>query len=171
MRSTCQITIGPKQHPRLSTLWIDAQPRNGAHELTPHEVYVGKKPTLSHLQVFESIAYVHIPTEKWQKLNPSSKKCIFVGYSSKKKGYKCFNTSTRSVRVSRDVIFDELASWYKPDLAPSKPTEECWVVNSDADIRQNTLPKDNPSSIELSEPHGPSRDQRTSKSKIGQRQR
>ena len=57
----------------------------GAHELTPHEVYAGKRPTLSHLRVFGSIAYVHLSTKKRQKLDMKSKKCIFVGYSSEKR--------------------------------------------------------------------------------------
>ena len=51
--------------------------------------------------------------EKRQKLDPKSKKCILVGYSIEQKVYKYFNPSTKKVQVSRDVVFDELASWYK----------------------------------------------------------
>ena len=36
---------------------------NGVHELTPYEMYVGRKSVVSHLLVFESIVYVHIPDE------------------------------------------------------------------------------------------------------------
>ena len=28
------------------------------------------------------------------------------------KGYRCYNPITRKLRISRDVVFDELASWY-----------------------------------------------------------
>ena len=34
-------------------------------------------------------------------------------YSLEEKGYKCYNPSTQKVRVSRDIIFDESASWYE----------------------------------------------------------
>ena len=34
-------------------------------------------------------------------------------HSLEKKGYKCYNPSTRKVRVSLDVVFDESASWYE----------------------------------------------------------
>ena len=37
---------------------------SGVHEVTPHEKYYRKKPDLSHVRIFGSIAYVHIPHEK-----------------------------------------------------------------------------------------------------------
>ena len=80
---------------------------SGVHEVTPHERYYGKKPDLSHTRIFGVIAYVHIPDEKRQKLDPKSEKCILVGYLLEQKGYKCYNLSTRKVRVSRNVVFGE----------------------------------------------------------------
>ena len=81
------------------------------HDVTPHERIFGKKPDLSHVRIFGSIAYMHIHNKTRQKLAMKSEKCILVGYSLEQKGYKCYNPSTRNVRVSRDVIFDESASW------------------------------------------------------------
>ena len=48
------------------------------HDVTPHEKFHGKKPDLSHVRIFSSIAFVYIPDEKWQKLNPKSEKCILI---------------------------------------------------------------------------------------------
>jgi hypothetical protein len=67
---------------------------------------------LTPLRVFGYIAYVHVLDEKRSKLDPKAKKCIFIGYSLEQKGYKCFNPSTRKLQVSRDVVFDEMISWY-----------------------------------------------------------
>ena len=39
------------------------------------------KPNFAHLRVFGSIAYVHVPKEKWRKLDAKLKKCILVDYS------------------------------------------------------------------------------------------
>ena len=86
----------------------------GVHDSTPHEKYFGTKPDLSHLKVFGSISFVHVPDEKRRKLDPKSEKMILVGYSLEQKGYKCFNPVTRQSQVSRDVVFDEVASWYGP---------------------------------------------------------
>ena len=59
---------------------------SGVHKVTPHKKYYGKKSDLSHVSIFDSIAYVHIPDEKRQKLDPKSEKCILVGYSLEQKG-------------------------------------------------------------------------------------
>ena len=119
------------------------------HELTPYGILVGRKPILSHLKVFRSIANVRIPNESREKPDATSEECILIGYLSAKKAYKCFNPSTREVRISRDVVFDESASWYKPDATPSEPIEEELNANSDDDTRPSPPPKDNPSSTEL----------------------
>ena len=82
------------------------------HDVTPKEKFSSRNLDLSHLKVFGCIAYVHVPDELRTKLDPKAEKCIFIGYSLEQKGYKCYNPVTRQVRVSRDVVFDEMASWY-----------------------------------------------------------
>lgn len=49
--------------------------------------------------------------EKRQKLDETSVKCVLVGYSNISKGYRLYNLKTRSVITSRDVTFNENASW------------------------------------------------------------
>ncbi|GJZ39935.1 retrovirus-related pol polyprotein from transposon TNT 1-94 [Tanacetum coccineum] len=47
---------------------------------TPQEAWNGLKPTVSHLRVFWSIAYVHIPSPRRSNLDNRSEKHVFVGY-------------------------------------------------------------------------------------------
>ena len=122
---------------------------NGVHELTPYEIFIGRKPILSHLKVFRSIAHIRISNVNREKPDAMSEKCILIGYSSAKKAYKCFNPSTRTVQVIRDITFDESASWYKRDATPSDPIEEELNDISDDEIRPNPLAKESSSSIEL----------------------
>ncbi len=93
---------------------MNRTPTSAIHGMTPEEKFTGKKPDVSHLKVFGCITYVHVPDEKRSKLDPKAKKCIFIGYSLEQKGYKCFNLSTRKLQVSKDVVFDEMVSWYPP---------------------------------------------------------
>ncbi|KAG6414168.1 hypothetical protein SASPL_126886 [Salvia splendens] len=62
-------------------------------------------------QSFWVICYAQISKEKRKKLDETSVKCILVGYNNMSKGYRLYNLKTRSVITSRDVIFDENASW------------------------------------------------------------
>ena len=57
-------------------------------DTNPHEVWYGKKPSVSHLKVFDCDACVHVPKEKRSKLNKKAIKCIFIGCKEGMKGYK-----------------------------------------------------------------------------------
>ncbi len=94
--------------------FLNRTPTAAIHGMTPEEKFIGKKLNVSHFRVFNYIAYVHVPDEKRSKLHPKAEKCIFIGYSLEQKGYICFNLSTRKLQVSRDVVFDEMASLYPP---------------------------------------------------------
>ena len=47
---------------------------SGMHDVIPYENFYGKKPNLSHIMIFGSIAYKHILDEKRQKLDPKLEK-------------------------------------------------------------------------------------------------
>src|SRR6218665_1212721 len=47
---------------------------------TPYEGWNKRKPDLSYVKEFGSVAYVSIPTEKRQKLDDKARKLVFVGY-------------------------------------------------------------------------------------------
>ncbi|GJV20713.1 retrovirus-related pol polyprotein from transposon TNT 1-94 [Tanacetum coccineum] len=86
-------------------------PSKSLDNKTPQEAWNGMKPTVSHLRILGSIAYVHVPSQRRSKLNDRSEKHVFVGYDKQSKGYKLYNPVTRKVVVSRDVEFEEEGSW------------------------------------------------------------
>jgi hypothetical protein len=57
--------------------------------------------------------FVHIPKEKRNKLEPSGKKGIFVGYCEVSKAFRIYIPGHRHIEISRDVTFDEEAALKK----------------------------------------------------------
>ena len=76
---------------------FNRSPSSVLEDKIPHEVWTGKKPSLSHLRVFGCDAYVHIPMEKRTKLDNKSERCIFIRYKAGLKGYKLWNLETRNI--------------------------------------------------------------------------
>ena len=72
---------------------------------SPFEILYNRKADISHLRVFGCVCFVH--SQNAGKLDHHAEKCIFVGYSSTQKGYKCYSPKSRRLFVSRDVRFDE----------------------------------------------------------------
>jgi hypothetical protein len=93
---------------------MNRTPTTTIHGMTLEEKFISKKLDVSHLKVFGCITYVHVPDENRSKLDPKAEKCILIEYSLKQKRYRCFNPSTQKLQVSRDVVFDEMVSWYPP---------------------------------------------------------
>ena len=87
---------------------VNRSPSSALEDKTPHEVWTGKKPSLSHPRVFGCDAYVHVPKEKRTKLDNKSEMCIFIGYKEGLKGYKFWNPEIRKVVYNRDVVFREV---------------------------------------------------------------
>ena len=89
---------------------------------TPFEVLYGYKLEVSHLRVFGSKAFAHIPKDERRKLDAKSVRCTFLGYCDDHNAYKLFDLSTHKLITSRDVIFhentdDEISKndvWYTP---------------------------------------------------------
>ena len=99
-------------------------PTKAVEDKTPFEAWSGRKPSVNHLKVFGSICYAYVPKETRQKLDDSSEKCIFVGYSSHTKGYRLYNLKKKKVIICRDVIFNEKASWDWKQNAVQSPSIE-----------------------------------------------
>ena len=74
---------------------------------TPFEVLYGYKPEVSHLRIFGSKAFAHIPKDERRKLDAKSIKCIFIGYCDNHKAYKMYDLSKHKLIASRDMFFHE----------------------------------------------------------------
>jgi hypothetical protein len=82
-------------------------------DMTPKEAFSGKKPNMENLRIFGCPVYSYIPKDKRNKLEPSGKKGIFVGYSDSSKAYRIYILEQHKIDVSRDVTFNERMAFRK----------------------------------------------------------
>lgn len=78
-----------------------------ATDRTPFELWHGYPPDISRFRVFGCLAYDWIPKDRRDKLSPTAKRMIFIGFKNGTKGYKLYNPETGKVRLSHDATFDE----------------------------------------------------------------
>src|SRR5664279_2153084 len=76
-----------------------------AVDKTPHEMWTGKKPSLSFLKIRDCDAFVKRLMS--DKLMPKSDKCVFVGYPKETLGYYLYNRAEAKVFVAQNVVFLE----------------------------------------------------------------
>jgi len=101
---------------------------------TPIEVYMNKKPDLSHIRTFGCNAYVHIPDILRKKWDPKSKKKLFVGYEKDTHNYRLLDIQTKRITISRNVIFDE-------DPINKTKTKGAWIsIDRDTESANNNNP-------------------------------
>jgi hypothetical protein len=82
-------------------------------DMTLEEAFLGKKPNVEHLRIFECPFYIHIPKDKRKKLEPSGKKGIFVGYNESSKAYIIYFPEKHKIEVNKDVTFNENMAFKK----------------------------------------------------------
>lgn len=77
-----------------------------AHNLSPLEKLFGLQPNYVPLKTFGCLCFPSLRPYNQHKIDPRSTPCIFLGYSSIHKGYKCLSSSGR-LYISQHVLFDE----------------------------------------------------------------
>ena len=84
---------------------INRSPSTAIGLQTPMEMWNRKPADYSSLHVFGCPVYVMYNSQERTKLDPKSRKCIFLDYADGVKGYRLWDSTARKFAVSRDVIF------------------------------------------------------------------
>ena len=95
---------------------------------TPYEIRFNYKPNVSHFREFGSPVWVLLQGLKQpRKMEPKSRRRMFVGFDDGSKSIKYYNAETRRVLTSRNFRFLSLTSDEPPPepigIAPSLPGE------------------------------------------------
>jgi histone deacetylase 1/2 len=75
--------------------------------VSPFERLHGTHPDYNFLRVFGCAVWPNLRPYNSRKLEFRSKRCVFIGYSTLHKGYRCLDPKVGRVYISRDVVFDE----------------------------------------------------------------
>ncbi|KAK9049437.1 hypothetical protein SSX86_031595 [Deinandra increscens subsp. villosa] len=105
-------------HSKLNpNLWVEAfstavfvinqLPSRVLDGLSPFEILYKTKPDFNSFKPFECRVYPLLRPYSEHKLSPRSLPCIFVGYSSKHKGYKCLDPTSSKTFITRHARFDK----------------------------------------------------------------
>ncbi|RDX78941.1 hypothetical protein CR513_40699, partial [Mucuna pruriens] len=95
-------------------------------------------------RVFGYVTFVHSHNPHHGKLDPKVVKCVFIGYPSNKKGFKCYHSQSRRFFVSIDVTFHKTQSFFVgPPLQGEsnlevKPVESLPFPTQDVQVQEVT---------------------------------
>jgi hypothetical protein len=104
-----------------ATYLINIQASSTLQGGIPFEHLCDKIPDYSSLRLFCCVCYVLLAPRERTKLTAQSVECVFLGYSAKHKGYRCWDPVARRMRTSRDIIFDESHPFYPRPTTDAPP--------------------------------------------------
>jgi hypothetical protein len=81
-----------------------------------------------YFALFGCACYPNTSATAPHKLSPRSTRCLFLGYSSDHKGYRCLDLASHRIIISCHVVFDEDVF---PLVGPSPPTDLGSLLESD----------------------------------------
>ena len=77
---------------------------------------------------------MHVAKDKWGKLDPKTRPCIFLGYGNDELGHRLWNLAEKKVVRSRDIFFIEkktIAAWEsEKKTSTSESTDRDWLDGS-----------------------------------------
>ncbi|KAJ0786024.1 putative RNA-directed DNA polymerase [Helianthus annuus] len=100
---------------------INRLPSSVLNGRSPFEMMFGFSPSLSHLRNFGCLCFSTILNES-DKFAFHAEKCVFLGYSNVKKGYKLWSLDSKKIFFSRDVKFYEDVYPFKVKSFDSRET-------------------------------------------------
>ncbi|CAL5391000.1 unnamed protein product [Camellia sinensis] len=86
---------------------INRMPSSKLHNQSPFEMLFHQLPDYHFLKPFGCLCFPWLKPYAHHKLQPRSIACVFLGYIPSVKGYRCLDSSTGHIYVSRHVVFHE----------------------------------------------------------------
>ena len=75
---------------------------------TPYKLWYGRSASVKYFKVFASNCYIKRNEDDLEKFDSRTDEGIFLGYSSTKKAYRCYNKRLHKIVESVDVKVDDI---------------------------------------------------------------
>ncbi|RVX11445.1 Retrovirus-related Pol polyprotein from transposon TNT 1-94 [Vitis vinifera] len=135
------------------SLWVDAfltavylinrLPSTVLKMESPFFMLFKQYPEYRSLRIFGCQCFPYLRDYGKNKFSPKTYPCVFIGYSSLHKGYRCLHPSTKRVYISRHVIFNENCFPYDNSLVKENhlqiPIEMVSFSTSDASCETSKI--------------------------------
>ena len=124
---------------------------------TLYEIWKGRKPTVKYFHIFGSTCYILADREQRRKMNPKSDEGLFLGYSTNSRAYRVFNSRTKTVMESINVVVNDFGP-ATPDVEPDAGTscdtqDEADEIKSTEEIIESEITQEKNPSIRLQKMH------------------
>ncbi|PKU79458.1 Retrovirus-related Pol polyprotein from transposon TNT 1-94 [Dendrobium catenatum] len=100
---------------------INMLPSKAISNKIPSQSLHNTSPNYTTLRTFGCLCYPWLRPYVLDKFSPRSQACVFIGYSSLHKGYKCYNPSSGKTHITRHVVFHEHQFPYKHSSISDHP--------------------------------------------------
>ncbi|KAJ4753743.1 hypothetical protein LUZ62_088148 [Rhynchospora pubera] len=90
----------------------------------PYITLFNKQPNYSLLRILGCACFPYTRPYNANKLDLRALTCVFIGYSTTQKGYRCLHIPTNKIYVSRHVQFDELSFPFKTSSSSIASVEQ-----------------------------------------------
>jgi hypothetical protein len=123
------------------------------HEKTPYELWFGRPTSVKHFITFGIKCYIKNDDDNLGKFDPRSDEEIFLGYSSNKKTYRCYNLRLLNIVESANVKIDVLEKRISHGIDQKYQQEDDDVKSQQEDDDVESQQEDDNDETQESEPH------------------
>ena len=126
---------------------------------SPFEILYGKSPLYTTFRVFGCLCFPNLRAYTKHKFEPKSLPCVFLGYHTSYKGFRCLDPVSQRVFITRHARFDEnVFPFSSSHMQPSSSTSDYIAFHDPISLppvmasTTSSAGHSSPSSVSLSRP-------------------
>ncbi|KAJ0726006.1 putative RNA-directed DNA polymerase [Helianthus annuus] len=141
-----------------ATFIINRLPTPILENASPFQLLFDQVPQYSNFRVYGCQVFPYLRDYAKHKLEPRSLPCVFIGYSSQHKGYRCLDPITSRVFITRQARFNESCLPFKDSSGTIDITklEIITFLDDASQPHSSTVPPPTPPTSHFLTPNSPS---------------